>query len=457
MADIEDGTTIRGVDLRDGRVSGTFGAIGIIDFLANETGAPEPSVSTDGTRVDGSVNSFSGLPNPTQQFTIQTFANWTGQAPNVAGDNYRWIYVAASNDTQNFTVETGTLRILDNAPPPPPSVGGGGGGGGGRVPSSQARVSKVGPNRANANVPNAQANAPFTIAIPGLAEDDDPDPNAVVLDELTVTPRRGGSLDFGFSKRQRAPSGSPPLDRGNRPWSSLRYFEITHSLQNRDVAAVTIRFRVSKQVLESLGEDRRNVALFRLNQGRWGPVQTQVVGQTDTHYVFEATPPGLSVFSVGVQNPTFAVTQASLDSERIQIGDSTRIAAVIENTGDGSGTFTAELTVDGSVVDSVDVAVEAGETERVTFDRTFAEAGTYSVAVSGMAAGRLEVHGATEPEPTEAVTTPGPPEERAPGAPEGRGPGQRIIGEISAFNVAIVGTIAVLILAFLVLAYRNWE
>ncbi|MDX1744314.1 MAG: PGF-pre-PGF domain-containing protein [Halobacteriales archaeon] len=459
VANIEDGRTIRGVTLQDGKTSGSFGVLDIVDFIADNTGTSAPSVSGGPTTLDASIHSFQADPNPSgnEKLVVDTFGNWTGVEPQSQIRNYRWIYIAATNDTQVFSVETGRLTIHNRSVAGGPGVGGGGGGGGGRAPSSQARVSRVGPNRANANVPNAQANAPFTIAIPGLAEDDDPDPNAVVLDELTVTPRRSGSFDFGFSKRQNPPPGSPSLDRGNRPWSSIRYFEITHSLQNRDIAAVTIRFRVSKQLLESLGQDRRNVALFRLNQRRWGPVQTQVVGQTDTHYVFEATPPGLSVFSVGVLNPRFAVTQASLDTEQLRVGESARIAAVIENTGDGSGTFTAELTVDGSVVDAVDVTVEAGETERVTFDRTFAEAGTYSVAVSGMAAGRLEVREATETEPTVAVTSPGPPEERAPGAPEGRGQGQRIIGEISAFNVAIVGAIAVIILAFLVLAYRNWE
>jgi DNA/RNA endonuclease YhcR with UshA esterase domain len=119
---------------------------------------------------------------------------------------------------------------------------------------------------------------------------------------------------------------------------------------------------------------------------------------------FEAVSPGLSVFAVSTaqaQQPAFAVPDATLGSTEIATGDSVDVTATVENTGDGSGTFTANLTVDGEVVTQESVTVDAGSSETVTFTRTFEETGTYDVGVSGTSAGTLTV----SEEPTTTTTT----------------------------------------------------
>jgi subtilisin family serine protease len=89
--------------------------------------------------------------------------------------------------------------------------------------------------------------------------------------------------------------------------------------------------------------------------------------------------------------PDISVTDASLGESTISAGDSVGIDATLENTGDAEGDFTAELEVDGSVVDSQTVTISAGNTQTVTFQRTFGQSGDYTISVNGVDAGTLTV------------------------------------------------------------------
>ena len=93
--------------------------------------------------------------------------------------------------------------------------------------------------------------------------------------------------------------------------------------------------------------------------------------------------------------PSFSVTDASLDTSTILEGESVTVSADVENSGDADGTFTAELQEDGTTVATTDVTVAAGSTETVTFTRTYDTAGSYDLAVSDTTAGTLTVEEAT--------------------------------------------------------------
>ena len=90
----------------------------------------------------------------------------------------------------------------------------------------------------------------------------------------------------------------------------------------------------------------------------------------------------------------FTVSNAQTSADTILEGEEVTITADVENVGDESGTFTAELQVDGTGVESQSVTLDGGEMSTVSFDRTFDEAGTYKLAVSDEPAGELTV---TEP------------------------------------------------------------
>jgi hypothetical protein len=73
------------------------------------------------------------------------------------------------------------------------------------------------------------------------------------------------------------------------------------------------------------------------------------------------------------------------------------VTATVENVGSADGTFTAELHVGGTVVETRDVVVPAGEERTVTFTRRFARLGTYRVGISGDEAGDVVIEDPNRP------------------------------------------------------------
>lgn len=115
---------------------------------------------------------------------------------------------------------------------------------------------------------------------------------------------------------------------------------------------------------------------------------------------------GVDAGTVSVTAPTtgnestaggFRVANVSLSPAVIQPGEATTITANVTNRGESTGTFRAELSVGGVVVEERAVRVAPGATERVAFERSFDRRGGYEVAVSGVAAesGSLRVESAT--------------------------------------------------------------
>lgn len=88
---------------------------------------------------------------------------------------------------------------------------------------------------------------------------------------------------------------------------------------------------------------------------------------------------------------SFEVTDASLSDTELEVGDDLDVTATVENTGDESGTFTAELTVDGQVVDEKSVTLNGSESTDVTFTHPFNEAGEFDIGVSGTGVGTVTV------------------------------------------------------------------
>lgn len=100
----------------------------------------------------------------------------------------------------------------------------------------------------------------------------------------------------------------------------------------------------------------------------------------------------------GLAPATFSVTGLTVSPSEIETGDSATVTATVENTGDLSGTYTAELKVNGATEDTKDVTVGVGESETVTFTVSKEEEGTYSIDVGGKT-GTLTV--TAPPKPTQ--------------------------------------------------------
>lgn len=89
--------------------------------------------------------------------------------------------------------------------------------------------------------------------------------------------------------------------------------------------------------------------------------------------------------------PRIRVVDASVSETEITVEDELEVTGTLENEGDRAGTFHAELRIDGSIIDTKEVTVEAGETATVTFAGSFAEPGEYVVSVNDVTAGTVLV------------------------------------------------------------------
>jgi hypothetical protein len=124
---------------------------------------------------------------------------------------------------------------------------------------------------------------------------------------------------------------------------------------------------------------------------------------------YDVSVSGETAGTVTVLEPaSFEVTDASLSDSEIVEGDTVETTASVENTGDLEGSYDVELEVDGQTVDSQSVTLDGGESTTVAFDRTFSDAGSYDVSVSGESAGSLEVLTPPDIEATTLETSPNP-------------------------------------------------
>lgn len=100
--------------------------------------------------------------------------------------------------------------------------------------------------------------------------------------------------------------------------------------------------------------------------------------------------------------PSMTVIDASVSDDRIATDEPLEVIATVENAGEREDTFYAELRVDGVIVDTEGVTVDAGETASVTFTYSFDEPGEYAVDVNETTAGTVLVERPPEFEVVEA-------------------------------------------------------
>jgi len=92
-------------------------------------------------------------------------------------------------------------------------------------------------------------------------------------------------------------------------------------------------------------------------------------------------------FTIRIENEddksaSIGVTNVSVEPQEIVAGETTTVSVTVENSGDARGIQTVRLEVDGVVVAQRDVRLSAGETQVVTFERTFEQVGAFDISVS---------------------------------------------------------------------------
>ncbi|WP_138007371.1 GLUG motif-containing protein [Halalkalirubrum salinum] len=128
-------------------------------------------------------------------------------------------------------------------------------------------------------------------------------------DSLSVQPTETGTREFNISVSQWDASSETNESTNDRFFegtgsSAIGYVEVTHSNSDDDIEGVTFQFRVQSAYLDEHDIESEDIALYRDETGRWNELDATEVETTDTHHVFEAESPGLSLFAVGAPDST---------------------------------------------------------------------------------------------------------------------------------------------------------
>ncbi|MFC7096467.1 PGF-pre-PGF domain-containing protein [Halobaculum marinum] len=210
----------------------------------------------------------------------------------------------------------------------------------------------------------------------------------VTLDELDLTATGGATVDLGLDV------SAPDTDAG--PGSllgveSLGAVAVTEA-DAGSVDAATLRFSVSPAYLDARNVDSDDLTVFRTSDGETTTLPVRVVGERDDgRVVVEADTPGFSTFTVAALRPAIRVSEASLSTTDIEVGERTTVTARVSNDGRAAGERTLRVTLDGDLVAERVVDLAPNETTTVTVDVAPDGPGSYEVAVDGTTAGTLVV------------------------------------------------------------------
>jgi hypothetical protein len=82
---------------------------------------------------------------------------------------------------------------------------------------------------------------------------------------------------------------------------------------------------------------------------------------------------------------TFTIRDLTISPADVKVGSSITISVSVTNTGELTGNYTVTLKIDSVVIDTKEISLAAGASEKVTFTTQAKAAGTYTVNVNGLA------------------------------------------------------------------------
>jgi PGF-CTERM protein len=227
----------------------------------------------------------------------------------------------------------------------------------------------------------------------------------LTFDSVTITPERDIDVNMLMVPDAEAPAARLPAGV-----QGLRFFRITTPTFDDDIQRVAFRFTATKESLLAAGATPgyENVTLYRLDPatGVWertGDLRVETDRPGDVTFLAETS--GFSTYALGLGEPTFTVTEATLGATETRVGSPVAVNATVRNYRTANGTFPAELRVDEEGVATENVTIDAGAAATVDFEYTPTAAGTFNVAVNDRQAGQLQVATTTTTTTTTATTT----------------------------------------------------
>lgn len=277
------------------------------------------------------------------------------------------------------------------------------------------------------SVTEALAGAQLDIGTAGGGEATLVGREAFSVDRVTVTP----TVDTSFSLALSGLRAGEVTEAAATEAAEIGGFRALTDLEDTEVATAEFIFSIDARRLDVLGVSPTDVELRREAGGEWSTPNTTVLVEDGDSYRFAAETPGFSRFAIVGTNASVTpstddsdtqdgstdeesdsrapssieITEATVEPTEIPPGEPVEITATLENSGERDGSFRAALERDGAVIDTSDVAVEAGDSETVQFTRVLDEPGSVSFAVNGTDAGTVTVE-ESDQSPTEETPTP---------------------------------------------------
>lgn len=253
VADVGAQSSLAGIELDNGKVSGPVGGINIIDFVAEQLAADEPvdGVASDPVTMDASVTSIRA--SDPRTLTVGTFGNWSP-------GTYRYVYMATGDDTATVATKTGTIEIQR------------------AIASKDETLS----NEKSINISLEDRAATRNVS------------------EVTLEFDSNVSGATRVSELSQPPGGTPEVQGTNVASPAVAtYLDITVPSGEEETSA-TIQTTVDKTRLDEEGLAPSQVSIWRYDDanGEWVELETTVVAETDTDVTLSGTTSGFSTFAV---------------------------------------------------------------------------------------------------------------------------------------------------------------
>ncbi|WP_254807642.1 PGF-pre-PGF domain-containing protein [Natronosalvus amylolyticus] len=417
------------------------GSNGAYAFIDPETDELVIDLTANNTEIEGSgvsVEALSGIDDIfTLTYTGEDFAQvWLehdsdhvtfydtsgdsleGQANNVTLEHNETVHVGFSVDTRESDLEAGDMLIdsieinaqvpeeddddgpgfipappsppADPDPPEDPPED--------PDPPGQPPIDLiVGPGERTAAIEDIPADVPVDVPFEALGIGE-----FVTLERLEVTFADDGDAEFTVLGEDALEGDGQPLADENTT-SAIGEFEITETPDPDRVETVTYTLGVDRSYLESEGIDTDALVLYRQadDGSKWDPLTTTVVEETDDQVVLEATYDGFSRYALGVDQAVFTVEDVTAEPSIVTVRESTTLETTITNTGEEVGTFETEIVVEETVIDTVTVTLEPGESETVATEYTTTGTGSYEIIVDGQVEATILVEPPAEDPPSD--------------------------------------------------------
>jgi hypothetical protein len=162
------------------------------------------------------------------------------------------------------------------------------------------------------------------------------------------------------------------------------------------------------------GVSEQDLVLAYWDGGKWVNLPTTVNAANNTAAVRVEHFTAFAILAYTAA-PTFGSSGLSITPPEVDVGEEVNISLLVTNTGGYAGGYEVTLEVDSVAVATKAVALDAGASERVTFNTAKDAAGTYTVSVGGLS-GTFEVKQAASPPEATPPPASEPPLETAPPA-----------------------------------------